>query len=190
LEYGTEVPVPPSQPAGIVLAVIARLSWYGCWTEDAMSSYVVHIDDVAEVEGAYPAPFDREKLSIYRDLGRAAGSKNLGFAVERLLPGRRSSFTHAHTDEEEFVYVLSGTCHVRIVEPGSEPAEIPLRAGHAVSFPAATGIAHTFVNHGTEECAVLVVGERRPDVDRVFYPDDLEYDAHFAKNRPQRYWKR
>jgi hypothetical protein len=52
-----------------------------------MTSYVVHIDDVQEVEGAYPAPFDAEKLSIYKDLGRAAGSKRLGFSFERLLPG-------------------------------------------------------------------------------------------------------
>lgn len=155
-----------------------------------MKPYVAHIDDVPEVEGAYPAPFDAEKLSIYRDLGRVAGSKNIGFAFERLLPGRRTSFTHAHTDEEELVYVLSGSCHVRVIEPGAAPVEIPLRAGHAVSFPAGTGIAHTFVNHGTEECALFVVGERKPGVDRVFYPDDTAYDAHHAKTRPERHWTR
>jgi uncharacterized cupin superfamily protein len=154
-----------------------------------MASYIVHRDDVEEVEGAYRAPFDREKLSLYRDLGRAAGSRNLGFAFERLLPGRRTSFTHAHSAEEEFVYVLSGTCHVRIVEHGCAQ-EIPLRAGHAVSFPAATGIAHTFVNHGQEECALLVVGERRPSEDRVCYPDDAEYDAFLAKTQPERHWRR
>jgi uncharacterized cupin superfamily protein len=155
-----------------------------------MPAYVVHIDDVPEVEGSYPAPFDGEKLSRFRDLGRAAGSKTIGFAFERLLPGRRTSFTHAHSHEEELVYVLSGTCHLRVIEPGATPVEIPLRAGHAVSFPAGTGIAHTFVNHGTEECALFVVGERRHDVDRVFYAEDLAYDAHFARTRPEEYWKR
>jgi uncharacterized cupin superfamily protein len=78
---------------------------------------IVHIDDVEEVEGCYPAPFDTEKLSIYRDLGRAAGSKTIGFAYERLPPGRRTRFTHAHLREEELVYVLSGRCHVRMIEP-------------------------------------------------------------------------
>ncbi len=111
-----------------------------------MLPYVAHIDDVAEVEGAYPAPFDSEKLCLYRHLGRATGATNLGFAFERLPPGRRSSFTHAHSDEEEFVYVISRTCHVRTLVDGSPPQETPLRAGHAVSFPAGTGIAHTFVN--------------------------------------------
>ena len=155
-----------------------------------MTAYVVHIDDVEEVEGTYPAPFDGEKLSIYRDLGRAAGSKNIGFGFERLPPGRRTSFTHAHSHEEELVYVLAGTCHVRVVEPGGEPREIPLRAGHAVSFPHGTGIAHTFVNRGAEECTLFIVGERRPGVDRVFYSDDAEYDAHHAKTRPEAHWLR
>lgn len=152
--------------------------------------YVVHLDDVPEIEGAYPAPFDAEKLSIYRDLGRAAGSQRIGFAVERLLPGRRTSFTHAHSDEEELVYVISGTCHVRVIEPGRAPCEVALRAGHAVSFPAGTGIAHTFVNHGTEECTLFVVGERKPGVDRGFYAEDPEYEAHFATTQPQRHWSR
>jgi uncharacterized cupin superfamily protein len=67
---------------------------------------------------------------------------------------------------------------------------MPLRAGHAVSFPAGTAIAHTFVNRGTEECTLFVAGERRPDADRVFYPEDLEYDAHHATTRPQRHWTR
>ena len=152
-------------------------------------SFVVHLDEVAEVEGAYRPPFDTEKLSIYRDLGRAAGSKTLGFGHERLPPGRRTSFTHAHEHEEEFVYVLAGTCHVRLIEPGAEPCEIPLRAGHVVSFPAGTGIAHTFVNLGTEECLLLVVGERRAN-DRWFYPEDAAYDAHLAATRPERSWTR
>jgi uncharacterized cupin superfamily protein len=157
---------------------------------DPMPPYVVHIDEVAEIEGAYPAPFDAEKLTLYRDLGRAAGSKSLGLGYERLLPGRRSSFTHAHSSEEEMVYVLAGTCCVRLVEPGAGPREIPLRAGHLVSFPAGTGIAHTFVNRGTQECTLLVIGERKPDVDRWTYPEDGAYDEHFARTRPERHWKR
>jgi uncharacterized cupin superfamily protein/GNAT superfamily N-acetyltransferase len=151
--------------------------------------FIAHLDDLSETEGAYPAPFDAEKLTIYKDLGRATGTKTVGFGHERLLPGRRTSFTHAHELEEEFVFVVSGTCHVRLVEPGREPREVPLRAGHAVAFPAGTGIAHTFVNHGTEECVLFIAGERRP-TDRWFYPEDPAYDAHFGGRRPERYWQR
>jgi uncharacterized cupin superfamily protein/L-amino acid N-acyltransferase YncA len=149
--------------------------------------YVVHLDDVAEVEGTYPPPFDAEKLTIYRDLGRAAGTRNVGFGHERLLPGRRSSFTHAHELEEEFVLVLEGTCHLRVIEPGAAPREIPLRKGHAVAFPPGTGIAHCFVNRGDAECLLFIAGERRRD-DRWFYPEDADYEAHFARTRGERHW--
>lgn len=157
--------------------------------KDAIPSYIAHIDDIEEVEGHYPAPFDAEKGTLFREIGRATGSKNFGFSYERLLPGRRSSFTHAHSEEEEFVYVLAGTCHVRLIDPGAEAREIPLRAGHGVSFPAGTGIAHCFVNRGSEECTLIVVGERKPDVDRWRYVEDTEYQAHFARTRPEKYWK-
>lgn len=152
-------------------------------------TFVVHESDVPEVEGSYPAPFNEEKLSIYRDIGRAAGTVRVGFSKERIPPGRRTSFTHAHLEEEEIIYVLAGTCSVRLIEPGAEPREIPLRAGHVVSFPAGTGIAHCIVNRGEEECEVLVIGERRPE-DRFFYPEDKAYDEHVRKNRPERHWTR
>jgi uncharacterized cupin superfamily protein len=154
----------------------------------AKPKYIVHIEEVDEVEGAYPSPFDAEKLTLYRDLGRAAGAKTIGCGYERLLPGRRSSFTHAHSEEEEMVFVVAGTCHARLLEPGADPREVPLRAGHLVSFPAGTGIAHTFVNHGPDECTLFVIGERKPETDRWAYPEDPEYEAHFARTRPEKHW--
>lgn len=71
-------------------------------------TFIVHALDVPEEEGAYPAPFDGEKLSFGRNLGKAAGTERLGLWQERLPPGRRTSFTHAHSHEEELVYVLQG----------------------------------------------------------------------------------
>ncbi|HTT70589.1 MAG TPA: hypothetical protein VMG32_05155 [Anaeromyxobacteraceae bacterium] len=68
--------------------------------------WVVHAEDVSEVEGHYPAPFDAERLSFGRDLRRAQGSVKLGLWRERVPPGRRTGFTHAHLAGEELVYVL------------------------------------------------------------------------------------
>jgi len=154
--------------------------------------FIVHEDDVPEEEGRYRAPFDGEGLSWDRDLGRAAGTVNLGMSKTRLPPGRRTSFTHAHSEEEELVYVIAGECHVRLVEPGQPPREIALRAGHTVAFPAGTGIAHTFVNRGGADCMLLTIGERKDATDRVFYPEeqDAGYQADMAANRPERHWKR
>lgn len=160
-------------------------------TSPTSAAFVVHALDVPEEEGAYPAPFDGEKLSFGRNLGKAAGTERLGLWQERLPPGRRTSFTHAHSHEEELVYVLEGECHVRLLEPGAtEARELPLRAGHTVSFPSGTGIAHCFVNHGTRDCLLLCTGERRRDVDRVLYPEDREYDEHVRRSAPGRHWTR
>lgn len=97
---------------------------------------------------------------------------------------------HAHSEEEELVYVLQGECMLRLIEPGSEPYELELRAGHVASFPAGTGIAHTLFNRGVEDCVVLSIGERKPGVDRVFYPENSDFDASVAHNRPERHWSR
>lgn len=152
-------------------------------------TYVIHEDEVAEEEGHYPPPFDGEKLSLGRNLGRAAGSVAVGMWRERIPPGRRTSFTHAHSDEEELVYVLGGECTLRVVAPGEAASEHALRRGHTVSFPARTGIAHTFVNRSTEDCHLLCFGERKPGVDRAYYPEDAAYDAHRAKHEPHKSWK-
>jgi uncharacterized cupin superfamily protein len=149
--------------------------------------FIVYAPDVAEEEGHYPAPFDKERLGFFRDIGRAAGTKSLGVGLDRLPPGERTSFTHAHSHEEEFVYVLEGECHVRLIEPGKEPREVALRAGHFVSFLAGTRIAHCFVNHGTRDCVTLTVGERKPE-DKCFYAEDAEYNDFFARERPADYW--
>jgi uncharacterized cupin superfamily protein len=149
--------------------------------------FIVFAPDVVEEEGHYPSPFDKERLGFFRDLGRAAGTKALGVGLDRLPPGERTSFTHAHSHEEEFVYVIEGECHVRLIEPGEPPREVPLRAGHFVSFPAGTRIAHCFVNRGTRDCITLTVGDRKHE-DRCFYAEDAEYNEFFARERASQYW--
>lgn len=152
-------------------------------------SFIVHRDDVPEQEGHYPAPFDAERLSAGRDLGRAAGSQRIGAWLERLAPGRRTSFTHAHSHDEEMVYVLSGPVWVRLVQPGQAPDEHRLETGAFVSFPSGTGIAHTFWNRGDADVELLVMGERIQE-DQVFYPEDTAFDAWHAETRPNRHWSR
>jgi uncharacterized cupin superfamily protein len=151
-------------------------------------SFIVHLDDVPEEESRYRPPFDAEALSFTRELGRATGAVKMGMSHERLPPGRRTSFTHAHSEEEELVYVLEGECVLRILPPGEPAREVPLRAGHAVTFLAGTRIAHCAWNRGDRDCLLLVVAARS-DGDRVFYPEDTAYDAHVAAKRPERWWK-
>ncbi len=47
-------------------------------------------------------------FSIGAPLARKLGLGRIGIHHERLPPGRRTSYPHAESDEEEFVYVLEG----------------------------------------------------------------------------------
>ena len=57
---------------------------------------------------AHVYPRSTEKMGPMRAIGQAAGLQRIGINVQQLPPGSRSSWPHAESDEEEFVYVLEG----------------------------------------------------------------------------------
>jgi uncharacterized cupin superfamily protein len=150
--------------------------------------FVVRTASIPESAGGYPPPFDAVPLSHGRDLGRAAGSRTLGTWVDRIPPGGRSSFCHAHLREEEVAYVLSGTPTLRWLPNGSAtPQEVELQPGDLATFPAGTGIAHCFLNRSTADTVLLVVGERRTG-ERLNYPEDPAFESWRSEVRPHRTW--
>lgn len=108
---------------------------------------------------------DDELLSIGAPFARHFGLTRLGIHHERLPPGRRTSFPHAESAEEEFVYVIEGTPDVWL-----DGHLHRLRPGDGVGFPAGTGIAHTFINNSEAEVRLLVVGETAKPENRISYP--------------------
>ena len=124
-------------------------------------------------DGAYPG--DTELMSIGAPLGRLLGLTRLGIHHERLLPGRRTSYPHAESSEDEFVFVLEGTPDAWI-----DGTLHRLTPGDGVAFPFGTGICHTFLNNTPQEVRLLVVGERNKPENRIHYPLNLEY----LKTRP------
>lgn len=112
---------------------------------------------------------DDEKLSIGAPFGRHFGLSRIGIHHERLLPGRRTSYPHAESAEEEFVYVIEGAPDVWL------DGELHrLASGDAVGFPAGTGQCHTFINNTDSEVRLLVVGETAKSANRIFYPRNPE----------------
>lgn len=109
-----------------------------------------------ELEGPDDAtyPDSPERFSIGAPLGRGLRLNRLGIHHERLPPGRRTSYPHAESDEEEFIYVLEGYPEVWI-----NGYLWKLEPGDSVGFPAGTGICHTFLNN-TEQEVRLLVGAR------------------------------
>jgi len=101
-------------------------------------------------------------------LGRALGLARFGVNHETIFPGGRSSKPHAHSKDEEFVFVLEGQPSLWIDGQISE-----LKPGDSVAFPSGTGIAHTFINNSNSPIKLLIVGEHSSD-DRLTYPVNPE----------------
>lgn len=128
----------------------------------------VQADD-AHYEGS------RELMSIGSPVGKALGLTRLGIHIELIAPGRRTSWPHAESDEEEFVYVLEGAPHVWL------DGHLHLLAeGDFVAFPAGTGAAHTVINNSAHPVRLLVGGEASKRSNRIVYP------LHPARNERMR----
>jgi uncharacterized cupin superfamily protein len=113
-----------------------------------------------------PEPLRTDNMNRYnRRLGDHVGLKNFGVNLTRIVPGGQSSYRHAHSKQDEFVYVLQG----EVVMETNAGAQT-LRPGMCAGFPAGTGDAHRFVNRSSADVLLLVVGDRSAD-EEVAYPD-------------------
>ena len=115
----------------------------------------------------YPEPFasrmvGREK----RALGDLFGLSNFGVNLTRLAPGACSALRHAHTRQDEFVYIVQGN-PVLVTNAG----ETALAPGMCAGFKAGTGDAHQLLNRSDEDVLYLEVGDRSAG-DGASYPDD------------------
>jgi uncharacterized cupin superfamily protein len=125
----------------------------------------------------YPEPFasrvaGREK----RPLGDLFGLGNFGVNLTRLAPGSMSALRHAHTRQDEFVYVLEGRPTLR-----TDDGEVLLEPGMCAGFRAGSGTAHHLVNETDRDVVYLEIGDRTPG-DEASYPvDDLA--AHLVDGR-------
>lgn len=115
----------------------------------------------------YPEPFaSRMAGRQKRPLGDLFGPANFGVNLTRLPPGSVSALRHAHTRQDEFVYVLQGR---PILETDAGRTE--LSPGMCAGFKAGTGDGHRLVNETAEDVVYLEVGDRTPG-DEGSYPDD------------------
>lgn len=128
---------------------------------------VFQINDIEEATGSvYPAEFKHITERRYvRRLTAPAGMSNFGVNIVRLPPGGQSSWRHAHSKQDEFVYVTQGEL-VLTTDAGAQT----VTAGTCVGFPAGTGDAHCFANRSDKDAMFLVVGDRSSG-DVVTYPD-------------------
>ena len=115
----------------------------------------------------YPEPFaSRMAGRSKRALGAVFGLTNFGVNRTTLAPGAMSALRHAHTRQDEFIYVLQGHPVLR-----TNAGDTPLTPGMCAGFRAGTGDAHQLINPSGEPVVYLEIGDRTAG-DTASYPDD------------------
>lgn len=115
----------------------------------------------------YPEPFaSRMSGRTKRALGDLFGLHNFGVNLTRLEPGAVSALRHAHSRQDEFIYVLEGQPALHTDEGLAR-----LSPGMCAGFAAGSGNAHRLVNDTTTPVVYLEIGDRSSG-DQACYPDD------------------
>ena len=121
-------------------------------------STIVNLNEVEQTH------FGRGSVSSERrDLGRAAGSVHTGLQHYTVEPGKNATPAHCHSQEEEIFAILGGAGTLLLGDD-----ETPVRPGHVIARPPATGVAHMF-RAGPEGLEFLAYGTREPG-DMCYYP--------------------
>ena len=101
-------------------------------------------------------PFNpASEMRILR-LGPATGLQRLGVNLIRIPPGKESFIPHAHSIEEEFVFVLKGSGEVVL-----DGVAQPIGPGDFVGFPI-DGVVHSVVSKGPGDLIYLTAGTNGP----------------------------
>lgn len=147
--------------------------------------FIQNYKDCIDLDNAH-YPDSKELLSIGAPVGRKTGLKKIGVHIETLLPGRRTSWPHAESTEEEFAYVVSGHPHVWI-----DGNLFDLKPGDFIGFPSGTGIAHTFINNSDTDALLLVGGEVNKKDNKCIYPlhpkrnEEIKKDSFLWEDSPK-----
>ena len=120
-----------------------------------------------KTRSAYPEQFvSRLGDRLKRPLGDQFGLTIFGVNLTTLPPGAMSALRHAHTRQDEFIYILEGAPTL-ITDAG----ETELKPGMCAGFKCGTSDGHHLINRGMTDVVYLEVGDRTLG-DEVHYPDD------------------
>lgn len=146
--------------------------------------FIKHYEEIKNcAPSSYPG--DTETFGITKTLGRAFGLERIAINYEILSPGDRTSWPHAHSREEEFIFILEGTPELWI-----DGHLYPLSPGDCAAFNPGKGHAHTLINNNDQEVRALVIGERKVVEDKIFYPkhpqrnEEMREKGCFWENHP------
>ncbi len=147
-------------------------------------NFIKHINEMI-VDKSYSYPNDSETFGTGAAMSRILGLSRIGINYEILKPGFRSSWPHAHSHDEEFIFILEGNPDMWI-----DGNLHPLKPGDCVGLPAGTGHAHTLINNTDKEVRAIVIGDVGVEGDSLFYPQhpkrnaEIKEQGFFWENHP------
>jgi uncharacterized cupin superfamily protein len=118
----------------------------------------------------YPEPLASRVVGRdKRVLGDLFGLSNFGVNLTRLAPQSMSALRHAHSKQDEFVYVLQGKPTL-VTDEG----KTQLAPGMCAGFKAGTGNGHHLLNETSADVVYLEIGDRTAGDEGTFPDDDLK----------------
>jgi uncharacterized cupin superfamily protein len=107
-------------------------------------------------EQTFSHPLNPNSEMNWVTLSDSTGMQRCGVHMIRLRPGKESAIYHTHTQEEEWVYILSGRGIAEI-----DDRELEVGPGDFMGFPTPS-VGHHMRNDSDEDLVYLVGGERKP----------------------------
>jgi len=96
-------------------------------------------------------PGEEKQYGEFKPLWKEHEMKQLEVRVTLIPPGDTNTKYHTHTKEEEWFYVLYGSCHINI-----EGEWHKIEEGDSIFKP--PGTYHIFRNFGEEPCELIMLG--------------------------------
>jgi uncharacterized cupin superfamily protein/glyoxylase-like metal-dependent hydrolase (beta-lactamase superfamily II) len=102
------------------------------------------------------------------EIGLPLGSRDLGYRVVRIPPGKAFCPLHWHVRCEEFFYVIEGRPSIR-----THKGTFECRSGDFIAFPTGESGAHQLLNESDAPALVVLVGmeDSAAGLEACFYPD-------------------
>ncbi len=111
--------------------------------------YIVKTDELSWQPKFFP--HDDKQYGDFKALWTEHGTTQFEVRITRIPARDTNTKYHTHTKEEEWFYVLKGTCHINI-----EGDWHRIEAGDSIFKP--TGKYHIFRNFGDEPCEIIMLG--------------------------------
>src|SRR4029079_8752214 len=129
----------------------------------------------------YPEPFASQMAGRRKQpLGDLFGLGNFGVNLTRLAPKAVSALRHAHSKQDEFIYILQGhpTWH-------TDEGRTRLAPGMCAGFKAGTGNGHRLINETDTDVVYLEIGDRTTG-DVGIYPGTISARSSWTANGDSR----